>query len=121
MTSFGEQVLRSGAGLSSRDPHEIVNSDMKMYSAGIGPGLGIKDYRVVFMFRNKETYNKFVEEGWEFGGSADAAAKSGEKGGEAGAQGSIDSDIVIYTMTEAGIALQATVAGTKYWKDDELN
>ena len=33
MTSFGEQVLRSGAGLSSRDPHEIVNSDMKMYSA----------------------------------------------------------------------------------------
>jgi lipid-binding SYLF domain-containing protein len=94
---------------------------MKMYSAGIGPGLGIKDYRVVFMFRNKETYNKFVEEGWEFGGSADAAAKSGEKGGEAGAQGSIDSDIVIYTMTEAGIALQATVAGTKYWKDDELN
>ena len=94
---------------------------MKMYSAGIGPGLGIKDYRVVFMFRNMETYNKFVEEGWEFGGSADAAAKSGEKGGEAGAQGSIDSDIVIYTMTEAGIALQATVAGTKYWKDDELN
>jgi hypothetical protein len=27
----------------------------------------------------------------------------------------------IYTFTEAGIALQATVAGTKYWKDDELN
>lgn len=94
---------------------------MKMYSAGIGPGLGIKDYRVVFMFRNKEIFNKFVEEGWEFGGSADAAAKSGEKGDEAGAQGSIDSDIVVYTMTEAGIALQATVAGTKYWKDDELN
>lgn len=33
MASFGEQVLRSGAGLSSRDPYEIVNSDMKMYSA----------------------------------------------------------------------------------------
>jgi manganese-dependent inorganic pyrophosphatase len=31
--TFGEQVLRSGAGLSSRDPSEIVNSDMKMYSA----------------------------------------------------------------------------------------
>ena len=94
---------------------------MKMYSAGVGPGLGVKDYKVVFMFRNKTTYNKFVEEGWEFGGNADAAATSGEKGGEAGAQGSFDSDIVIYTMTEAGIALQATVAGTKYWKDDELN
>lgn len=31
--SFGEQVLRSGAGLATRDPREIVNSDMKMYSA----------------------------------------------------------------------------------------
>jgi len=27
----------------------------------------------------------------------------------------------IYTMTDAGAALQATVAGTKYWKDKELN
>jgi hypothetical protein len=27
----------------------------------------------------------------------------------------------IYTFTESGIALQATVAGTKYWKDDDLN
>lgn len=31
--TFGEQVLQSGAGLSTRDPSEIVNSDMKMYSA----------------------------------------------------------------------------------------
>lgn len=108
----------SGYGVAESGGDKIY---MKMYSAGVGPGLGVKDYRVVFMFRNKQTYNKFVQEGWEFGGHADAAAKSGEKGGEAGVQGSVDSDIVIYTMTEAGIALQATVAGTKYWKDDELN
>jgi hypothetical protein len=30
-------------------------------------------------------------------------------------------DITIYQMTESGLALQATVNGTKYWKDDELN
>jgi manganese-dependent inorganic pyrophosphatase len=34
ITSYGEKVLRAGAGLSRRDPREIVNSDMKMYSAG---------------------------------------------------------------------------------------
>ena len=94
---------------------------MKMYSLGVGPGLGIKDYKVVFMFRTKPTMNKFIEEGWEFGGHADAAAKGTDKGDAVGGQISIDSDIVIYTMTEAGVALQATVAGTKYWKDDELN
>ena len=94
---------------------------MKMYSLGIGPGLGLKDFRAVFMFRDQDTLNKFIEEGWEFGGHEGDAAKSDKKGGAVGGQASIDSDIVIYTLTEAGVALQATVAGTKYWKNDELN
>lgn len=94
---------------------------MKMYQMGVGPGLGIKDYRIVFLFRDKQTFNKFVDDGWEFGGHADAAAKSTNKGDAVGGQASIDDDIVIYTLTEAGVALQATVAGTKYWQDDDLN
>ncbi|HEX7972856.1 MAG TPA: DHHA2 domain-containing protein [Anaerolineales bacterium] len=32
--SFGQGVLRSGAGLSSRDPQEVVSTDLKMYDAG---------------------------------------------------------------------------------------
>jgi manganese-dependent inorganic pyrophosphatase len=32
--SYGKQVLRAGAGLGTRDPNEIVNSDTKMYVAG---------------------------------------------------------------------------------------
>lgn len=32
--SYGEQVLRSGAGLSTRDPAEIVSGDLKIYEAG---------------------------------------------------------------------------------------
>jgi manganese-dependent inorganic pyrophosphatase len=32
--SYGEQVLRSGAGLSSRNAREIVSTDIKMYQAG---------------------------------------------------------------------------------------
>jgi len=32
--SFGQQVLRSGAGLETRDPAEIVSSDLKVYEAG---------------------------------------------------------------------------------------
>jgi len=32
--SYGDQVLRAGAGLSTRDPEEIVNTDLKMYEAG---------------------------------------------------------------------------------------
>ncbi len=65
--------------------------------------------------------NQFVEKGWEFGGQADAAAKSGDKGAAAAGEAYIETDIAIYQITEAGVALQATVGGTKYWKDKELN
>jgi manganese-dependent inorganic pyrophosphatase len=34
LQTYGQQVLRSGAGLSTRDPHEIVSTDFKTYEAG---------------------------------------------------------------------------------------
>ena len=94
---------------------------MKMALAGIGIGLGVKDYRQVLIFKNEETLSTFVEHGWDFGGHADAAAKAGESGGEMSGEGDIDENIEVYSMTESGLALQATLAGTKYWKDDSLN
>ena len=94
---------------------------MKMALGGLGIGLGVKDYRVVLIFKDKDVMDKFVESGWEFGGHADAAAKAGETGGEASGEGDVHSGIEVYSMTEAGLALQATVTGTKYWKDDSLN
>jgi len=94
---------------------------MKMALGGLGLGLGAKDYRVVMVFKNKATMEKFVESGWDVGAHADAAAKAGESGGEVSGEGDIRSGVEVYSMTESGLALQATVAGTKYWKDDELN
>jgi manganese-dependent inorganic pyrophosphatase len=32
--SYGQQVLRAGAGLSTRDPQEIVGTDLKVYDSG---------------------------------------------------------------------------------------
>lgn len=94
---------------------------MKMALGGLGLGLGVKDYRQVLIFKSKNALNKFVSSGWEFGGHADAVAKAGETGGELSAEGAIGSDIEAYAMTESGLALQATVTGTKYWKDADLN
>lgn len=93
---------------------------MKMGEVGVGLGLGVKDFRGVFVFHNTETMNRFIEQGWAFGGQADAAAKASDKGAAVGGEITID-NITIYQLTEAGLALQATVKGTKYWKDDALN
>jgi lipid-binding SYLF domain-containing protein len=93
---------------------------MKMGEAGIGFGLGVKDFRAVFVFRDRTTMDRFISSGWEFGGHADAAAKAGDKGGAVGGELLLDG-ITVYQLTQNGLALQATVKGTKYWKDDELN
>lgn len=93
---------------------------MKMGEAGIGLGLGVKDFRAVFIFHDRTSLAKFVNSGWEFGGHADAAAKASDKGAAVGGEVLLDG-ITIYQLTQSGLALQATVKGTKYWKDDELN
>jgi len=93
---------------------------MKMGEAGIGLGLGVKDFRAVFVFHDQETLQQFIDSGWEFGAHADAAAKAGEKGAAVGGEVVADG-VTIYQLTESGLALQATLKGTRYWKDAELN
>ncbi len=92
---------------------------MKMAQLGIGLGLGAKDFRAVFIFHNEHALNKFVDSGWEFGGHADATAIAGQKGGQVSTAATFQ-DIEIYQFTKNGLALQATIAGTKYWRDEEL-
>ena len=94
---------------------------MKMNFAGIGPGIGVKDFRAVLIFKNKQTFKEFVDGDWEFGGHADAAAKSNEKDAAAGGEMYVDNDVEIYQLTEAVIALQATVAGSYFREYTELN
>ncbi|MCF7688140.1 MAG: hypothetical protein K9M98_07230 [Cephaloticoccus sp.] len=94
---------------------------MKMGSAGIGLGLGVKDFRAVFIFTNEDTLNAFVDKGWDFSGQADATAKSDQKGGGVGTAVTVVPGMEVYQITKNGIALQATIQGTKYWQDKELN
>jgi len=94
---------------------------MRMAMVGVGFGLGVKDFRAIIIFKNQDALKTFVDKGWEFGGHADAAAKAGDKGGAVNVAGDITSGMEIYQFTESGIALQATIAGTKYWKDKDLN
>jgi len=94
---------------------------MRMGEVGVGLGLGVKDFRAVFVFHDEETLNRFVESGWEFGAEADAAAKAGDQGGAASAAANTNRGITVYQFTENGIALSATVSGTRYWRDNRLN
>ncbi|MGE4395981.1 MAG: hypothetical protein AB7D34_00850 [Sulfurimonas sp.] len=98
-----------------------INTYMNMASGGLGLGLGVKDFRAVFLFENKRAYDTFVNSGWEANAQADAAAKYEESGGSLNAAITVAPGVRLYKLTQNGLALQATIQGTKYWKDTELN
>ncbi len=109
-----------GIGLAHNN-HTNKNTYMNMASGGVGFGLGIKDFRAIFLFENKRVYDNFVEYGWEANAQADAAIKLNEKGDAINAAITVAPGIKLYKMTKSGLALQATIQGTKYWKDEDLN
>ncbi len=114
-------VAGAGGGYGVVENQQTGKSTyMKMGEVGVGIGLGAKDYRLVMVFHTAEALKYFVEHGWSFGGQADAAAKAGDKGGAVGGEGIVN-NITVYQMTESGLALQATIKGTKFWRDDSLN
>lgn len=94
---------------------------MKMGSAGIGLGLGVKDFRALFVFNDPERLTAFVTKGWDFSGQADAAAKSDDKGAAIAEAATVLRGVEVYQLTKNGLALQATLQGTKYWRDNDLN
>ena len=94
---------------------------MKMASGGLGIGLGVKDFRGIFVFTSRDALEQFVNSGWDASAQVDAAAKAGEKGGAWAGAVDVAPGIKLYQITEYGLALQATIQGTKYWKDAELN
>ncbi len=110
----------SGWGIV-RDQKTGRDTYMKMYSAGIGPGLGVKDFRGVFVFTSESALTQFVEDGWDASAQADAAAKAEDKGDAWAGAVNVAPGIRLYQITQMGLALQATIQGTKFWKDDELN
>jgi lipid-binding SYLF domain-containing protein len=114
-------VVSLGAGYGVvRDNLRNRHIYMKMAEAGVGLGMGIKDFRAVIVFHTQDAMDRFINQGWQFGGHADAAAKAGNKGAAIGGEISVD-NMTIFQLTQNGLALQAQMKGAKFWKDDELN
>jgi lipid-binding SYLF domain-containing protein len=94
---------------------------MKMIEVQAGLGMGVKKFRTIFVFETKGAMDDFVNNGWEFGGQATAAAKSGSKGGSYQGAVQVREGVWMYQLTDKGLALELTGKGTKYYKDDDLN
>jgi lipid-binding SYLF domain-containing protein len=109
-----------GAGIAI-DNKTKQETFMKMFSAGAGFGIGVKDYRVVFVFEKADAMKHFLDSGWAGSAETDAAAKAGSSGGALSGAAQVAPDTWVYQITKNGVALQLTLQGTKYSKDDDLN
>ena len=108
----------AGVAVNSKSKQETF---MKMISAGAGLGLGVKDYRVIFLFDDDKALGRFLDSGWSGSAQSDAAAKAGKSGAAYSGAVEVDPGVWVYQITKNGLALQLTLQGTKYYKDDDLN
>ena len=118
---FFASVAGGGGIVVERRTLRDAETFMNMGSAGVGLGLGVKDFRVIFVFTDRGRLQEFIEKGWDFSGQADAAAKSDDKGAAVSGAVTVRPGVEVYQLTKNGVALQVTLQGTKYWKDRDLN
>ena len=123
-SNFGVKILVAGTGTGSGVAVSNATKKktyMKMVEVQAGWGMGVKKFRLVWVFENQKGLDSFIDSGWELGAQASAAAQaSGQGAGFAGAM-SIAPGIWLYQLSDDGIALELTAKGTKYYKDSDLN
>ena len=123
-SNFGLKILVLGSG---KGQGIAVNKKtgkktfMKMLELQGGLGFGIKRVRVVLVVENEGVMNEWINSGWEFGGQTTAADKLNDEGAALAGAVTVCHGVRIYQMTEDGLALELTIKGTKYMKDNKLN
>lgn len=94
---------------------------MNMAEVQAGFGIGVKKFRLIWVFETRAALNRFIESGWEFGGQASASAKYEDEGAGLTGAMSVSEDVWLYQLVGDSLAVELTAKGTKYFKDDELN
>ena len=122
-TTYGLSFLVGGAGGEGlvRDVKTKKTTYMDMAQASAGLQAGIAENETLIIFKSEQALNQFVNNGWEFGGGG--TAQAGVAGSQVGAGGgeNVIADASYYTLTRNGLQAGGALAGTKFWKDKELN
>ena len=124
-SNFGMKILFAGGGQGAGvavDNKAKKETFMKMVEVQAGLGVGVKKFRLVWVFETQQKLDDFINKGWEMGAQATASAQYGKQGTQvyAGAL-SVSPGVWLYQLTDDGLAVELTAKGTKYYKDTELN
>jgi lipid-binding SYLF domain-containing protein len=123
-SNFGMKILIAGGGTGSgvvvpKDGAKPVYMNMAEVQAGLG--IGIKSFQNIFVFQTQAALNDFVNSGWTFGGQVTAAAKYETSGSAYQGATTVAPGVLMYQLTDSGLAAEITGKGTKYYKSTDLN
>ena len=121
--TYGLSFLVGGAGGTGlvHDNKTKKETFMSMAQASAGLQIGASETSYLFVFNDAASMQKFIDSGWEAGASASAGAGAGDKTVEAGAGAGTFTGGKVYTLTKTGLQVGGAIAGTKFWKDKDLN
>ena len=94
---------------------------MRMKEMGIGIGLGVKEYDLIFVIGTETAWNSFISGDIKFASSAEAAANDGGTGDSMEGASIAANGVWVYQMTKKGLSLDASIKGTKIYPDKKLN
>ena len=94
---------------------------IKLYSIGAGLGLGVRDFRSLYVFDTVKDIQYFLEHGWFLGAQANAALKFDYGGAGVARAYEITRGIRLYKLNKSALILHATIQGTKIWENSDLN
>jgi lipid-binding SYLF domain-containing protein len=122
-TTYGISFLIGGAGGKGVVHDKATKKDtyMEMAQASAGLQAGIAETRMLIVFKDAKLMDKFINSGWEVGGGGGAGAGAGDKSVGSGSGGGSIADSDYYMLTKTGLQAGGAVAGTKFWKDKDLN
>ncbi len=94
---------------------------LRMKEMGIGIGLGVKEYDLIFVISTDEAWKSFISGDIKFASSAEASATDGKAGGGIEGASVAAKGIWVYQITKKGLAVDASIKGTKIYPYKKLN
>lgn len=110
-----------GRGMAvNNETGEIVYMKMEEQSAGLG--LGVKEYTLYFVLTSPQAWENFTNgKGWKGGTTASATATEKGEGGSLEVADFESEGIIVYQLNTKGISLEASIKGTKFYPNKDLN
>ena len=113
--AFGSGVAVGGGSGVAVDPEANQCIYMHMGAGGVALGAGVQQYKLVLLFEDDDSFQRFVGGSWDAGATAQAVAG---KAAKEAASNFVDG-MAVYQLTDKGLSAQADLTLMRFWQDHD--